>query len=187
MSERARMLAGDPYDANDPELVGLRQAAEARCQALASSSPFDEAARRAILVALFGRGGETVGVHPPFWCDYGVHIELGDRVFFNVNCVVLDVCPVRIGSGTMFGPGVQILTATHPLDAIERRGRESGRPITIGDDVWVGGGAIILPGVTVGARSVVGAGSVVTRDVPDDVVVAGNPCRVIRRLWPGTA
>lgn len=98
---------------------------------------------------------------------------------------MLDVCRVRIGSHTMFGPAVQIYTATHPLDAATRRLHESGRPVTIGEDVWVGGGAIILPGVTIGSRTVIGAGSVVTRDIPDDVVAAGNPCRVIRRLDPG--
>ena len=112
-------------------------------------------------------------------------IELGTRVFFNFDCVVLDVYPVRIGSYTQFGPAVQIYTATHPLDAAERRLHESGRPVSIGEDVWVGGGAVILPGVTIGSRTVIGAGSVVTRDIPHDVVAAGNPCRIIRRLTPG--
>jgi maltose O-acetyltransferase len=184
-SERDRMLAGEPYDPNDPELVQLRARSVERCRRLLAIAPSDGEARRALLVELFKRGGDTVGIHPPFWCDYGVHIELGSRVFFNFDCVVLDVCPVRIGSYTQFGPAVQIYTATHPLDAALRRLHESGRPVTIGEDVWVGGGAIILPGVTIGSRTVIGAGSVVTRDVPDDVVAAGNPCRVIRRLAPG--
>jgi maltose O-acetyltransferase len=121
-------------------------------------------------------------MQPPFYCDYGTHIELGERVFFNFNCVVLDVCAVRIGDFTMFGPAVQIYTATHPLDAGLRRRQEFGTPVAIGADVWVGGGAIILPGVRIGARAVIGAGSVVTRDVPDDTFAAGNPCRPIRRI-----
>ena len=118
----------------------------------------------------------------PFYCDYGSNIELGERVFFNFNCVVLDVCRVKIGDYSQFGPGVQILTPMHPLNAIERRGKEYGKPIEIGADVWVGGGALILPGVRVGSRCVIGAGSVVTRDIPDDVFAAGNPCRVIRAI-----
>ena len=123
-------------------------------------------------------------MQPPFHCDYGRNIELGERVYFNFNCVVLDVCPVRIGSFTLFGPGVQIYAATHPLDAMERRARELGKPVEIGADVWVGGGSIILPGVTIGRRSVIGAGSVVTHDIPADVLAVGNPCRVLRPIEP---
>jgi maltose O-acetyltransferase len=121
-------------------------------------------------------------VQPPFWCDYGSNIRLGKRVFFNFNCIVLDVCAVRIGSFTLFGPGVQILTPMHPLDAALRRRQEYGRPIDIGADVWVGGGALILAGVRIGDRAVIGAGSVVTRDIPEGVLAAGNPCRVIRSI-----
>ena len=123
-------------------------------------------------------------MQPPFFCDYGSNIQLGERVFFNFNCVVLDVCCVTIGDHTLIGPAVQIYTATHPLDAAQRRLAESGKPVEIGSDVWIGGGAIILPGVRIGARTVIGAGSVVTRDVPDEVFAAGNPCRVIRHLDP---
>src|SRR5207302_10171243 len=120
--------------------------------------------------ALFGAVGEGVWIEPPFQCDYGGNITLGDRVYFNFNCVVLDPAPVAIGSDVLFGPGVQIYTATHPMDHRARRtGLEAARPIAIGPDVWVGGGAILCPGVRVGARSVIGAGSVVTRDVPDGV------------------
>ena len=119
-------------------------------------------------------------MQPPFYCDYGENIHLGERVFFNFNCVVLDVCPVTIGDFTLFGPAVPIYTPLHPLNAAARRGKEYGKPVVIGADVWVGGGAIILPGVSVGPRAVIGAGSVVTRDVPGDVCAAGNPCRVIR-------
>jgi maltose O-acetyltransferase len=127
-------------------------------------------------------GGETVWMQPPFWCDYGSNIELGERVFFNFNCIVLDVCKVTIGDFTLFGPGAQVLTPMHPLDASLRRKEEYGRPVTIGADVWVGAGALILPGVTIGAGAVIGAGSVVTRDIPAGVLAAGNPGRVIRQL-----
>jgi maltose O-acetyltransferase len=121
-------------------------------------------------------------MQPPFFCDYGSNIELGERVFFNFNCVALDVCPVRIGSFTLFGPAVQIYTAMHPLNAELRRRQEFGKPVDIGSDVWVGGGALIMPGVRIGSRAVIGAGSVVTRDIPDGVFAAGNPCRVIREV-----
>jgi maltose O-acetyltransferase len=176
------MLAGELYDPNDPELVALRGRARDLCQDLNATREREADARRAILLELFGRGGDTVWMQPPFFCDYGANIELGERVFFNFNCVVLDVCPVRIGSYSLFGPAVQIYTPLHPLDAELRRREEYGKPVEIGSDVWVGGGAVILPGVRVGSRTVIGAGSVVTRDVPDGVFAAGNPCRVVREL-----
>ncbi len=183
-TEREKMLAGEPYDPADAELVRLRQRARDLCQELNATREAEQASRRRILEQLFGAGGESVRMQPPFFCDYGVHIELGESVYFNFNCVVLDVCRVRIGDFTLFGPAVQIYTPLHPFDAAARRGLEAGKPIEIGADVWVGGGAIILPGVRIGARAVIGAGSVVTRDVPDDVFAAGNPCRVIRALAP---
>jgi maltose O-acetyltransferase len=176
------MLAGELYDAFDPELVEKRRRARDLCQALATSRDGDEVKRRELLCELFARGGDSVLMEPPFFCDYGAHIELGERVFFNFNCTVLDVCRVRIGSFTLFGPSVQILTPLHPLDPELRRSREYGKPIDIGSDVWVGGGALILAGVTVGSRSVIGAGSVVTRDVPEGVLAVGNPCRVVRQI-----
>jgi maltose O-acetyltransferase len=181
-SEREKMLAGERYDALDPELVAARERARDLCQTLNATREGDADARRGILRELFGAGGDTVWMQPPFFCDYGANIELGERVFFNFNCVVLDVCPVRIGDHTLFGPGVQILTPVHPMNAAERRLEEYGRPIDIGADVWVGGGALILPGVRIGDRAVIGAGSVVTRDVPAGVFAAGNPCRVIREI-----
>lgn len=181
-SERERMIAGELYDPMDAELVAARARARDLCQSLNATREGDADERRRILVALFGRGGDSVWMQPPFFCDYGWNIELGERVFFNFNCVVLDVCPVRIGAYTLFGPAVQIYTPMHPLDAQARRGKEYGKPVEIGSDVWVGGGAIILPGVRIGSRSVIGAGSVVTRDIPDAVFAAGNPCRVIRNL-----
>jgi maltose O-acetyltransferase len=182
MTEREKMLAGELYDPLDPELVRLRVRARDLCQDLNGTREADEAERRRILVDLMGSGGGTVWMQPPFHCDYGGNIHLGERVFFNFGCVVLDVCEVRIGSFTLFGPAVQIYAATHPMDAELRRTRELGKPVTIGSDVWVGGGAIVCPGVTIGARSVIGAGSVVTRDVPEGVVAAGNPCRVVRKV-----
>jgi maltose O-acetyltransferase len=181
-SEREKMLAGELYNALDPELVTARNRARDLCQALNRSREEDVEERRRILQDLFGNGGDSVWMQPPFYCDYGSNIELGERVFFNFNCVVLDVCTVRIGSFTLFGPAVQIYTPLHPLDAQLRRREEYGKPIEIGADVWVGGGAIILPGVRIGARAVIGAGSVVTRDVPEATFAAGNPCRAIRSI-----
>src|SRR6476661_1025053 len=165
-TQRAKMLAGELYDPLDPELVAARERARDLCQALNATREGEREARRSILVDLFGKGGDTVWMQPPFFCDYGSNIELGERVFFNFNCVVLDVCRVRIGSFTLFGPAVQIYTATHPLEAKLRRTRELGKPVEIGGDVWVGGGAIILPGVHIGSNAVIGTGSVVTRDIP---------------------
>ena len=181
-SERDKMLAGELYDPMDPELATARVRARDLCQALNATRESEEAERRRILTELFGSGGRQVWMQPPFYCDYGSNIHLGERVFFNFNCVVLDVCAVHVGDFTLFGPAVQIYTATHPLEAELRRTREFAKPITIGSDVWVGGAAVICPGVTIGSRSVIGAGSVVTRDIPDDVFAAGNPCRVIRSL-----
>ena len=176
------MLAGEMYDPLDPELVAARMRARDLCQALNATPESDEQERRQILRQLFARGGDSVWMQPPFFCDYGANIELGERVFFNFNCIVLDVCRVRIGDYTLFGPAVQIYTPLHPFNAEQRRRKEFGKPIEIGSDVWVGGGAIILPGVRIGSRAVIGAGSVVTRDVPDGVFAAGNPCRVIREI-----
>ena len=184
-TEKQKMLAGDLYDALDPELVAARERANDLCHDLNISRQGDEHARRGVLSDLLGSGGDSVWVQPPFYCDYGSNIHLGERVYFNFNCVVLDVCEVQIGDFTCFGPAVQIYTATHPMAATLRRTQEFGQPISIGSDVWVGGGAIICPGVTIGSRSVIGAGSVVTRDVPDQVLAAGNPCRVIRQITAG--
>lgn len=181
-TEKEKMLAGELYDAADPELVAARVRARDLTQELNASRESDAAARARILKELFGSGGETVNMQPPFFCDYGSNIYLGEKVFFNFNCVVLDVCEVRIGSYTLFGPNVQIYTPIHPMNAELRRKQEFGKPITIGSDVWVGGGAIICPGVKIGSKTVIGAGSVVTKDIPDGVVAVGNPCRVLRDI-----
>ena len=181
-TEREKMLAGEMYDPFDRELVAQRDRARDLCQTLNATREAQQQERRHILRELFGKGGGSVWMQPPFFCDYGVNIDLGERVFFNFNCTILDVCPVRIGDYTLFGPAVQIYTPMHPFNAEQRRRAEFGKPVDIGADVWVGGGAIILPGVRIGSRSVIGAGSVVTRDVPDGVFAAGNPCRVIREI-----
>ncbi|QDV35875.1 sugar O-acetyltransferase [Tautonia plasticadhaerens] len=181
-TEREKMLAGELYDPMDPELVRDRDRARDLCQDLNATREAHVEERRDLLRRLFGKGGDTVWMQPPFYCDYGSNILLGERVFFNFNCVVLDVCRVTIGDYTLFGPAVQVYTATHPMNAELRRKQEFAKPIEIGSDVWVGGGAIICPGVRIGSRSVIGAGSVVTRDVPDGVFAAGNPCRVVREI-----
>jgi maltose O-acetyltransferase len=175
------MLAGELYLAADPQLIAERQACE-RALAAYNREP-DEAERARMMHELLGAFGHESYVRPPFFCDYGYNITLGDNVFMNFNCVVLDVVPVTIGNRVQMASAVQLLAADHPLDAAERAaGPELGRPITIEDDAWLGGGAIVCPGVTIGRGSVIGAGSVVTRDIPPGVVAVGNPCRVVREL-----
>jgi maltose O-acetyltransferase len=181
-TEREKMLAGEMYDPMDPELVAARARARDLCQDLNATRESDETRRRVILRDLFRTDGATVLMQPPFYCDYGSNIELGERVFFNFNCVVLDVCRIRIGDFSLFGPAVQIYTPLHPLNAVQRRREEYGKPIDIGADVWVGGEAIILGGVNIGSRAAIGAGSVVTRDIPEGVFAAGNSCRVLRAI-----
>lgn len=176
------MIAGDLYDPLDPELVSLRSRARELCQQLNLSREEDVELRARILGDLLGAGAASAWIQPPFFCDYGFNITLGERVFFNFNCVVLDVCPISIGDYSMFGPAVQIYTPLHPMNAELRREEEYARPVVIGSDVWVGGAAIILPGTTIGSRTVIGAGSVVTNDIPEGVFAAGNPCRVIRAI-----
>ena len=179
MSERQKMISGLPYDPGDPELQDDQTAARhwmARYNAALGATP---AERRDLLRQRLGEVGEGAVIRPPFHCDYGYNIRLGRNVFLNFNCVILDVCEVDIGDGTQIGPGVQILTADHPRAAAERAaGIEFGRPIVIGFNVWIGGGALILPGVTIGDDAIIGAGAVVTRDVPAGATAVGNPARV---------
>lgn len=181
-TEKQKMLDGEMYDPLDPVLCQEREKARDLCQLLNATRENQQKERAQILRDLFGQESD-VWIQPPFFCDYGTNVVLGKKVFFNFNCVVLDVMKVEIGDNVLFGPSVQIYTATHPLSAAERRTwKEFAKPVVIGSDVWVGGGAIICPGVTIGSRSVIGAGSVVTKNIPDDVIAAGNPCRVIRQI-----
>jgi maltose O-acetyltransferase len=177
-TEKQKMLSGEPYRPGDPELAADAQRARewmAHYNTTLAATPEE---RRVLLRSLFAHVGEGAVVRPPFHCDYGQHISLGDGVFLNFNCVILDVAPVSIGELTQVGPGVQFLTADHPRDpALRRAGVESGLPITIGANVWIGGGALILPGVTVGDDAIIGSGAVVTRDVPAGATVVGNPAR----------
>jgi maltose O-acetyltransferase len=181
-TEKEKMLTGEAYDPFDPELVAARERARDLCWDLNSTRERDQTARREMLVQLFACGGDSAWIQPPFYCDYGSNIFLGERVYFNFNCVVLDVCRVTIGDFTLIGPAVQIYAATHPMDAAERRLHELGKPVEIGSDVWIGGSAVICPGVTIGSKTVIGAGSVVTKSIPAGVFAAGNPCRVIREI-----
>lgn len=178
MTEKQKMLAGELYRPGDLELQADHAAAKSwmvRYNATLGEPP---EVRRGLLSERLGSVGEGTVIRPPFHCDYGYNIHLGDDVFFNFNCVILDVVEVRIGPGTQVGPAVQIYAADHPRDAQERRtGLEFGRPVVIGEHVWIGGGAIILPGVTIGDGAVIGAGSVVTRDVAAGMTVVGNPAR----------
>lgn len=182
-TEKEKMLAGELYNALDAELSEERLRARMLIKELNDSEEGEKEKRKRLLSELLPNSGVNLWLQPPFFCDYGTNLFIGDNVFFNFNCVVLDVMRVQIGNRTMFGPSVQIYAATHPLSAKERAtGLEYGRPVIIGEDVWVGGGVVICPGVKIGDRSVIGAGSVVTRDIPSDVFAAGNPCRVIRGI-----
>ncbi len=177
------MQAGELYDPLDEELSEERIKARLLLQQLNNSREDYPIERGRIIKELIPNSGEGLWLQPPFYCDYGYNIIVGEKVFFNFNCVVLDVMSVTIGSRTLFGPNVQIYTATHPLNYKERAaGLEFAKPVTIGEDVWVGGSVVICPGVTIGNRCVIGAGSVVTKDIPIGVFAAGNPCKVIREL-----
>jgi maltose O-acetyltransferase len=182
-TEKEKMLAGELYDALDPQLSEERLKARVLIKALNDSCEDATEDRMRILKDLIPNAGEGLWLQPPFYCDYGYNIKVGDKVFFNFNCVVLDVAQVTIGSRTLFGPNVQIYTATHPMNHAERAsGLEFAKPISIGEDCWIGGSVVICPGVNIGDRTVIGAGSVVTKNIPPDVFAAGNPCRVIRSL-----
>ena len=182
-SEKEKMLHGALYDPLDQQLSEERLKTRLLLKKLNDTREDQAEERNRILKELLPGAGEGLWIQPPFYCDYGFNIKTGEKVFFNFNCVVLDVSLVTIGNRSMFGPNVQLYTATHPMDHVQRAsGLEFAKPINIGDDVWVGGSAVICPGVSIGDRSVIGAGSVVTKDLPADVFAAGNPCRVIRSL-----
>ena len=179
-SEKQKMLAGELYWAGDPEIQADAAATKAWLERFNAALSAPSAERRALLLERLAEVGEGAVIRPPFHCDYGFNIRLGANVFLNFNCVILDVVEVAIGEGTQIGPAVQIYTADHPRDPGARRdGLEFGRPVHIGRNVWIGGGAIILPGVTIGDDAVIGAGSVVTRVVAEGATVAGNPARLL--------
>ena len=193
-TERERMLRGEPYDTRDPELLALAHRARALLADYSATASTDADARHAVLVRLLGTVGEGVWIETPFFCDYGVNLHIGPASFVNANCVFLDSAEIRIGANALIAPAVQLLTATHPLRAADRIVPHAGRvperspyrtharPITIGDDVWIGAGTIVLPGVTIGDAVTVGAGSLVTSDIPSHSLAYGQPCRVQRSL-----
>jgi maltose O-acetyltransferase len=180
---KERMLRGELYRATDPELEADHARAQELLERYNATGHAEQAERDRLLRLLLGEVGEGVVVKPPFRCDYGSQISIGPRTFVNYGCVILDVAPVRIGADCQIATCVQFLPATHPVDPEPRRaGWEYGEPITLGDNVWLGGGVIVCPGVTIGDDTVVGAGAVVTRDVPSGVIAFGNPAKVQRTI-----
>lgn len=182
-TQKERMLSGELYQASDPELRNLAQKARKLMRLFNSTTEEEVPYRTTLLKELLGKTGENIYIEPSLKVDYGINITVGENFYANYDCIILDVCPVVIGDNVMFGPRVSILTPSHPIDAeIRISGIENGAPITIGDNVWVGGGAIINPGVTIGDNCIIGSGAVVTKDVPSNTIAAGNPCRVIRDI-----
>jgi maltose O-acetyltransferase len=185
-SMRDRMLAGDLYLADDPELQEAMLRAMDLMDAFNATSARKPAEQRRLLTELLGAIGEDTYIRPPLRVDYGSHIRIGARTFANFGLVALDVADITIGDDVQIGTNVQLITPTHPVDPEPRRQKwEAAKPITIGDNVWLGSGAIVLPGITIGENTVVGAGAVVTRDLPPDVVAVGNPARVVRAIGAG--
>jgi maltose O-acetyltransferase len=193
-TERERMLAGEEYNSRDPELLDTAHRARGLLAAYNATPSTDALQRRAILTMLLREVDVGVWIEPPFFCDYGTQVRIGANSFVNANCVFLDSAWITIGANVLLGPGVQLLTATHPLRASDRLVpgwtpesgqapyRTSAQPITIGDNCWIGAGTLVMPGVTIGANTTIGAGSMVTHDIPADVLAFGQPCRVIRAL-----
>lgn len=183
-SNREKMIAGELYSANDRELILLRWRAQRLCRKINRfpTMPFYPL-KKHLLRKLFGKCGRNAYIETPFHCDYGFNVSVGDSFYANAGCIFLDVTPIVIGDNVMLGPNVQLYAATHPLSPQERlKGEEYGKPISIGDNVWIGGNSVIMPGVSVGKNSVIGAGSVVTKDIPENVVAFGNPCRIYRQI-----
>lgn len=184
MTEKEKMLAGELYDANnDEELNAERLRCKDLCFELNATKPSDLARQQELLELIIGSFGKDCQITAPFWCDYGYNIHLGDRFYVNHNCVMLDAAPITFGTDVFIGPNCGFYTSGHPIEANVRNvGLEYARPITIGNSVWIGGGVRVMPGVTIGSNTVIGAGSVVTKDIPSGVVAAGNPCRVLREI-----
>ncbi|QMV45003.1 maltose O-acetyltransferase [Cohnella cholangitidis] len=182
-TEKDKMLAGELYLASDPQLTKDRENARKLTRLFNQTIETDYDKRVELLKQLFGSTEENVYIEPTFRCDYGYNIHVGNHFYANFDCVILDVCEVRIGDNCFVAPGVHIYTATHPLNPFERvSGAEFGKPVTIGNNVWIGGRAVINPGVTIGDNVVIASGAVVTKDVPDNVVVGGNPAKVIKNI-----
>ena len=182
-TEKEKMLEGVYYKPMDPELSNDRRRAKIILRKF-NTTPVEEAEKKIEIIRKFlGSVGKNVWIEPPFQCDYGYNIHLKDSVYFNVNCVILDGNRVNIGKNVMFGPSVHIYTVTHPLDPIERLTyKEITKPVNIGDNAWIGGCSVILPGISIGKNSIVGAGGIVTKDIPDNVVAGGNPCKIIKKI-----
>jgi maltose O-acetyltransferase len=182
-TEKEKMLNGELYDATDQELLKERTDARRLTRVYNQSLETDVAKRTELLKELFGSTGRNLAIEPPYHCDYGYNIHVGENFFANFDCVFLDVCEIRIGDNCFIGPGVHIYTATHPVNPAERiTGREYGVPVTIGHNVWIGGRAVINPGVKIGDNVIIASGAVVTKDVPDNVVVGGNPAKIIKQI-----
>ena len=181
-TEKDKMLAGENYFGNDKELTQERQNAKKLLHKLNVTEYLMNGNTRQILRTLLPNAHKQIYVEPPFHCDYGYNIYSGANVYFNVNCLVLDAMKVTIGNNVFFGPGVQVYTATHPIDFIERQKTEFAKPVSIGNDCWIGGNAVILPGVIIGNGCTIGAGAVITKNIPDNSLAVGNPARVIRRI-----
>lgn len=182
-TEKEKMLAGEMYDPADPELLKQRENARRLVRLINHTTENEGDKRISLLKELFGSTGDNLFLEPAFRCDYGYNIHVGENFFANFECVILDVCEVRIGNNCMLAPGVHIYTAAHPLNPTERNsGREFGKPVTIGNNVWIGGGAIINPGVNIGDNAVIASGAVVTKDVPENVVVGGNPAKIMKSI-----
>ena len=183
MTEKEKMLSGMLYDASDQQLTSERHQARILFQRINSMTDEEKTKRDQLFYKLFGKVGKNLSIEPPFYCDYGSNISVGNNVFLNFNCCILDVMEVNIGDNVLIGPNVQIYTATHPMDAKTRSSLlEFAKPVKIGNDVWIGGGAIINPGIIIGDRVVIGSGAVITKDVPDDVFVGGNPAKIIKHI-----
>ena len=183
MTEREKMASGELYYSCDPQLERDRKRGKKLTRYYNQTTEEEEERREEILQELFSSVGKKVHIEPPFHCDYGYHIQVGDYLYANYGCVILDICPVTIGNHVMLGPGVNIYTAAHPIDPqVRNLDLEFGKPVTIGDNVWIGGNTVINPGVTIGENAIIGSGSVVTKDIPASVIAAGNPCRVLRKI-----
>ncbi len=183
MREKERMLSGNLYMANDKELKADRKKSRMLTRLFNNTTEEQKEYRTKLLKDLFEKTGDNLYIEPPFRCDYGCNISVGNNFYANYDCIILDVCKVDIGENVFFAPRVCVYTAAHPIDAeVRNTDLEFGKPVRIGNSVWVGGSTVINPGVTIGNNVVIGSGSVVTKDIPDNVIAAGNPCRVIRKI-----